>query len=46
MFLCTDFSQLFLILNLQDPESTYNSSVQGQLAGQDYKDVISNISDR
>ncbi|XP_075280235.1 FERM and PDZ domain-containing protein 2 [Opisthocomus hoazin] len=30
----------------KDPESTYNSSVQGQLAGQDYKDVISNISDR
>ncbi|NXT46232.1 INADL protein, partial [Pluvianellus socialis] len=30
----------------EDPESTYNSPLQGQLAGQDYKDIISNISDR
>lgn len=48
MFLCTDFSQTFLILNLQDPENTHDSSLQGQtkLAGQDCKDIISNISDR
>lgn len=46
MFLCTDFSQLFLILNLQDPESTPNSPLQGQLAGQECKDIISNVSDR
>lgn len=45
MFVCTDFSQLFLILNLQSPESTHNSPLQGQLAEQDYKDIISNISD-
>ncbi|XP_010123983.1 PREDICTED: FERM and PDZ domain-containing protein 2, partial [Chlamydotis macqueenii] len=30
----------------QDPESTHNFSLQGQLAGQDYKDIMSNISDR
>ncbi|XP_032551250.1 FERM and PDZ domain-containing protein 2 [Chiroxiphia lanceolata] len=30
---------------LQDLESTHNS-LQGQLAGQDYRDIISNISDR
>ncbi|NXM46203.1 MPDZ protein, partial [Gymnorhina tibicen] len=29
----------------KDPEST-DKSLQGQLAGQDYKDIISNISDR
>lgn len=46
MFLCTDFSQLFLILNLQAPESTRNSPLQGQLAGQGSQDIISNISER
>ncbi|XP_009887121.1 PREDICTED: tyrosine-protein phosphatase non-receptor type 20 [Charadrius vociferus] len=30
----------------KDPESAHNSPLQGQLAGQDYKDIISNISDR
>uniref|UniRef100_A0A8C8BH39 FERM and PDZ domain containing 2 n=1 Tax=Otus sunia TaxID=257818 RepID=A0A8C8BH39_9STRI len=30
----------------KDPESTHNSPLQGQLAGQDYKDSIGNISDR
>ncbi|NXL61358.1 MPDZ protein, partial [Chordeiles acutipennis] len=30
----------------KDPESTRNSPLEGQLAGQDYKDIISNISDR
>ncbi|NWU49893.1 MPDZ protein, partial [Dromas ardeola] len=30
----------------KDPESTHNSPPQGQLAGQDYKDIITNVSDR
>ncbi|KAM6105872.1 FERM and PDZ domain-containing protein 2 [Pterocles gutturalis] len=30
----------------KDPESTHNSPLQGQLAGQDYKDIINNMSDR
>ncbi|XP_075574035.1 FERM and PDZ domain-containing protein 2 [Pelecanus crispus] len=30
----------------KDPESMHNSPLEGQLAGQDYKDIISNISDR
>ncbi|GAB0192231.1 FERM and PDZ domain-containing protein 2 [Grus japonensis] len=30
----------------EDPESTPNSPVQGQLAGQECKDIISNVSDR
>ncbi|NXA98740.1 MPDZ protein, partial [Melanocharis versteri] len=30
----------------KDPESTDESPLQGQLAGQDYKHIISNISDR
>ncbi|XP_019327171.1 PREDICTED: FERM and PDZ domain-containing protein 2 [Aptenodytes forsteri] len=30
---------------LKDPESTHNSPLQRQLAGQDYKEIISNISD-
>ncbi|XP_010290446.1 PREDICTED: FERM and PDZ domain-containing protein 2, partial [Phaethon lepturus] len=30
----------------KDPESIHNSPLQGQLTGQDYKDIISNISDR
>ncbi|XP_075361055.1 tyrosine-protein phosphatase non-receptor type 20 [Mycteria americana] len=30
----------------KDSESIHNSPLQGQLAGQDYKDIISNISDR
>ncbi|XP_076194792.1 FERM and PDZ domain-containing protein 2 isoform X2 [Aptenodytes patagonicus] len=29
----------------KDPESTHNSPLQRQLAGQDYKEIISNISD-
>ncbi|XP_074763480.1 FERM and PDZ domain-containing protein 2 isoform X6 [Athene noctua] len=33
-------------MSTKDPESTHNSSLQGQLAGQDYKEIISNISDR
>ncbi|XP_014813543.1 PREDICTED: FERM and PDZ domain-containing protein 2 [Calidris pugnax] len=46
MFLCTDSLCFFLILNVQDLESTHNSPLQGQRAGQDCKDIISNISDR
>ncbi|XP_054060674.1 FERM and PDZ domain-containing protein 2 isoform X3 [Rissa tridactyla] len=30
----------------KDPDSTHNSLPQGRLAGQDYKDIISNVSDR
>ncbi|XP_068253537.1 FERM and PDZ domain-containing protein 2 [Nyctibius grandis] len=30
----------------KDPESTHNSPLQGQLAGQDCKDIMNNISDR
>ncbi|XP_071419376.1 FERM and PDZ domain-containing protein 2 isoform X2 [Pithys albifrons albifrons] len=30
----------------KNPESTHNSPLQGQLPEQDYKDIISNISDR
>ncbi|XP_032857679.1 FERM and PDZ domain-containing protein 2 isoform X2 [Tyto alba] len=30
----------------KDPESTHSSPLQGWLSGQDYKDIISNISDR
>ncbi|NWU62417.1 INADL protein, partial [Pterocles burchelli] len=30
----------------KDPASTHNSPLQGQLAGQDYKDIINNMSDR
>ncbi|XP_063195331.1 FERM and PDZ domain-containing protein 2 isoform X3 [Chroicocephalus ridibundus] len=30
----------------KDPDSTHNFPPQGRLAGQDYKDIISNVSDR
>ncbi|NXL42821.1 PARD3 protein, partial [Podilymbus podiceps] len=30
----------------KDPESTHNSPLQAQLAGQEHKDIMSNISDR
>ncbi|NXN74236.1 PARD3 protein, partial [Himantopus himantopus] len=30
----------------KDPETTHNSPLQGHLAGQDYKDINTNISDR
>lgn len=40
------FTALSLFLNLQDPEISPHYSLQGQLAGQDYKNIISNISDR
>lgn len=40
----TVFSLFFW--NLQDPEIIPNYRLQSQLAGQDYKDIISNISDR
>ncbi|XP_040462886.1 FERM and PDZ domain-containing protein 2 isoform X6 [Falco naumanni] len=33
-------------MGTKDPESTHNSPLQGQLAGQDYKGIISNISGR